>query len=158
MSVAAKTVQGRRELRFRALAEAVADAEKLVSSATTKPLGNWPVSRLLTHLAMAMNGSIDGISFKAPWYARLFGYFVKGRAIKRGMRAGIRLPREVETGAFPAAASPQDALDIFRKAVARMQSEKASAAHPIFGRLTHEEWIQFHLRHAELHLSFAVPS
>jgi hypothetical protein len=32
-----------------------------------------------------------------------------------------------------------------------------TARHPVLGKLTHEEWTQLHLRHAELHLSFAVP-
>ena len=29
--------------------------------------------------------------------------------------------------------------------------------HPIFGKLTHDEWIAINLRHAELHLGFQVP-
>ena len=153
-----KTIGGRRQLHFTSLAEVVADAEKLVASPTTRALGNWPVVQLLTHLAMAMNRSIDGISFQAPWYLRLFGRLVKRRLFQRGLTPGFKLPKDMEAVAYPMAVSLPEALDMLRRAVDRMRHEKATAAHPVFGRLTHEEWTQFHLRHAELHLSFAVPS
>ncbi len=29
--------------------------------------------------------------------------------------------------------------------------------HPVFGAMNVEQWNQFHLRHAEMHLSFIVP-
>jgi hypothetical protein len=31
------------------------------------------------------------------------------------------------------------------------------AEHPLFGWFTPEQWEQYHLRHAELHLSFLLP-
>jgi hypothetical protein len=31
-----------------------------------------------------------------------------------------------------------------------------TARHPVLGKLTHDQWKQIHLRHAELHLSFAA--
>jgi hypothetical protein len=151
-----KTTQGRRELHFTSLEDVLADAEELVASPTTRTLGNWPLSQLLTHLAMAFNRSIDGVSFKVPWYVRLYGRLAKRRIFQRGLTPGFMLPKEREAGAYPPASSPQEALEIFRNAVERLRNEKATAIHPLFGKLTHEEWIQFHLRHAELHLSFAV--
>ena len=152
-----KTVRGRRELAFGSLDEVVADAERLVASPHTRTLGNWPLSQLLTHLATAINRSIDGIAFRAPLSVRIIGFFIKGRVMKKGLRPGFRLPREREAGAYPPAASPQEALETLRAAVARTRTERITARHPVFGRLTHEEWVRFHLRHAELHLSFAVP-
>jgi hypothetical protein len=154
-SVDSATVQGRRELHFASLDEVLADAEKLVASPTTRTLGNWPLGALLAHLAGAMNRSIDGIPFKAPWYKRLFALFLKGRLLRNGLRPGVKLPREREPLAFPATPAPE-ALEMLRRAVGRLKSERATAAHPFFGTLTHEEWVRFHLRHAELHLSFAV--
>jgi hypothetical protein len=151
-----KTVQGRRQLHFTSLEEVIADAEKLVSSPTTRTLGNWPLRQLLTHLAMAMNRSIDGITFKAPWYARLLGRLKKRRFLEQGISPGIKIPKGREAGAYPLVASSPEALDILRKAVSRMRNEKATVTHPLLGPLTHDQWIQFHLRHAELHLSFAV--
>ena len=105
-----------------------------------------------------MNRSIDGITFKAPWYKRLFGRLVKRRILKHGLPPGFQLPKDREAAAYPMVASPHEAVDLLRQAVGRVGNERATATHPLFGRLTHEEWTQLHLRHAELHLSFAVLS
>lgn len=154
-----KKVQGRRTLHFHSLDDLLADAASLVSSPTTRMLGNWPLSRLLAHLTIAINGSIDGISFKAPWPVRLIGPFFKKRILTRGSSPGFKLPGKAETALFPdAGATAEEALGDLRKAVGRLRTERATAIHPVLGRLTPEEWIQLHLRHAEMHLSFAVPA
>jgi hypothetical protein len=157
MPVDPKRVEGRRKLHFTSLDEVIADAEKLVAWPQTKTLGNWSLNQLLMHLALTINLSIDGIDVRAPWYVRLIGFFIRGRILGRGMPAGFKLPRERELGAFPSAASPQKALETLRKAIARLKTERMTARHPAFGRLSHEQWGQLHLRHAELHLSFVVP-
>jgi hypothetical protein len=157
MPVDTKHARGRRTLRFTTLDAMLADAERLVASPNTKMLGNWPLGQLLTHLTLAMNSSIDGISARAPWFIRMLGPVIKWRVLSHGMSAGFKLPKQVEADSFPAAASSRDALEEFRSAVGRVQREKMTAIHPVMGRVTHEEWMQFHLRHAEMHLSFAVP-
>jgi len=158
MSVDTKNVLGRRKLRFTSLEEVIADAEKLVSSPNTRMLGNWPLDRLLTHLAHGIDRSIDGSTVKAPRVVRLIAPFFKGRILKNGMSAGTKLPKQAEVSLYPAVDSPQEALEKLRTAVGRLRNEKMTASHPVFGRITPEEWLQFHLRHSELHLSFAVPS
>jgi Protein of unknown function (DUF1569) len=158
MSINSKSVQGRRELRFTSFDEVVADAEMLVSSPNTRTLGNWPSERLLTHLALAINSSIDGHSLRAPWFIRLIGRIMKKRSLTQKMSPGLKLPKKVETGFFPAAASPHEAFKRLRAAVARTKTERMTAKHPVLGKLTHDEWTQLHLRHSELHLSFVVPS
>ncbi len=152
-----KKVQGRRKLHFDALDDLLADAESAASSPSTRMLGNWPLDRLLAHLAIAINGSIDGIPFMAPWPVRVIGSFFKKRILTRGTKPGFKLNAKTEAAFFPAAGTTSEALGDLRKAVGRLRTEKATAIHPVLGRLTHEEWIQLHLRHAEMHLSFAVP-
>src|ERR1700722_7218240 len=112
MSVNSKTVAGRRTLRFNSLDELIAEAERLVASPATRMLGNWPLGQLLSHLAKSMDASIDGISFRAPLHLRLFGLIVKKRMVHRGFPAGFTLPKEAEARAFPAVASPQEAIEI----------------------------------------------
>ena len=157
MYVETKNVQKRRKLTFHSIDEVVADAERLVTSPNTKMLGNWPLDQLLTHLTLAMNGSVEGISAKAPWYVRLLSPLIKRRIFKHGMSAGFRLPKEVEKEFFPPAASIQEAFEKFRTAAKRIQTERMTSPHPVFGKLTQDEWMKLHLRHAELHLSFAIP-
>jgi hypothetical protein len=45
----------------------------------------------------------------------------------------------------------------FREAFSRLRGECPANVSPVFGRLTHGEWVQLNLRHAELHLGFLVP-
>jgi Protein of unknown function (DUF1569) len=158
MAVDTKTVEGRRKLNFPTFEAMIADAEQLVASPNTKMLGNWPLGTLLAHLAMPINGSIDGIPFKAPWKVRLLAPLIKRRVFKKGMSSGFKLPDFAETRAFPTGLSPQEGLERFKAATARVRTEKMTAKHPVLGKLTHEEWTRFHLRHAEMHLSFAVPA
>ena len=157
MPVDCKAVRGRRMLHFNSLDEVVADAEKLVASPNTKMLGNWPLAQLLMHLATAVNGSIDGVSVRAPWFIRLAAPLIKPRVLTKGMSPGFQLPKKLEPSFYPAAASPQEALDKLRAAVARTRDERMTSRHPALGKLSHDEWLRLHLRHAELHLSFAVP-
>lgn len=157
MPVDTKHVSGRRPLRCASLDAMLADAERLVASSNVRMLGNWPLAQLLAHLTLTMNSSIDGISARAPWFIRLLGPAIKRRVLTRGMSAGFKLPKTVESRFFPAASSARDALEKFRAAVSRVREEQMTAIHPVFGRITHDEWLQFHLRHAEMHLSFAIP-
>lgn len=153
-----KAVAIRRTLRFQSLDDIAAEAERLVASPGTKMLGNWSLSHLLMHLATAINGSIDGISARAPWYVRLAAPLIKRRILTKGMRPGFKLPKKVEPSFFPAAESPQEALAVLLAAIARTRTQRMTARHPILGQLTHSEWTQLHLRHAELHLGFALPT
>jgi hypothetical protein len=148
----------RRDVCFMNLDEIVADAERLVSSSSTTTVGKWPLTQLLTHLALTFNNSIDGFAVKAPLIIRLIGPLIKGKVLRAPkMKPGIKLPKDAEVHAYPQAESAQAALESLRKAIARTKTERMEARHPAFGKLSHEEWTTLHLRHSELHLSFAVP-
>lgn len=58
---------------------------------------------------------------------------------------------------MPGETSIDEGLGALRAAVARYKQETKRSPHPALGKLTPGEWIQFHLRHAELHMSFATP-
>ncbi len=156
MPIKTKSVPGRRELSFSTLDDIISDAERLLSSTRMRTLGNWPLTQLLTHLAMTVNNSIDGFQVKAPLIIRLIGPLLKGRMTTRKMSPGLNLPKNAEAAAFPDAASAAAAFEDLRRAVARTKSERMQAAHPAFGRMNHDEWTQLHLRHSDMHLSFAV--
>ena len=157
MAIKTKTVQGRRELHFTSLDEVVADAEMLVASPNVKTLGNWPLDRLINHLALSINSSIDGTTFRAPWFIRLLSPLFKHRFLTRTMSPGFNLPKRAETEFYAIPASSQEALRNLKTAVARLKADKIAPSHPLFRNLTQEECDQLHLRHAEMHLSFAVP-
>jgi hypothetical protein len=156
MVVDSRRVVGRRKLRFENLDQVVEDAAALVADPHVATLGNWSFDHLLSHLAVAIEGSLEGIDVQAPWFVRLFAPLIKRRALDGGITPGVRVPKMLEARSFPAGGSPATALERLRKAVARADAGKMTARHPFFGMLTHDEWLKFHLRHAELHLSFVV--
>lgn len=156
MAVDSRRVVGRRTLRFHNLDQVVEDAAALAADPHAATLGNWSLDHLLSHLAVAIEGSLDGIDEQAPWFVRLFAPLIKRRALDGGITPGVRVPKRLEARSFPAGGSVPAALERLRKAVARASAGKMNARHPFFGRLTHGEWLKFHLRHAELHLSFVV--
>jgi len=156
MGVNAKSVQGRRDLRFNSLDDIIADAERLTTSPNTRMLGNWPLGHLFAHLSFAINSSIDGFPTKAPWFLRLVGPLVKPRLLKK-MSAGFNLPRTMQASFFPDAPSASEGLQQLQTAVGRTRTERMDATHPILGKLSHDEWTQLHLRHSEMHFSFALP-
>lgn len=158
MRVNARAVQGRRDVSFQTMDEIVADVEKLAASPTTKMIGNWPLKKLITHLTQTVDCSIDGFHMKAPLLIRLIMPLFKGHFLKaKKMKPGINLPKSTEAAAFPDSNSIQEALGDLRRAVERTKTERMTANHPAFGKMTHDEWITLHLRHSEMHLSFALP-
>ncbi len=156
MSVNVKSVVGRRILEFNSLDDVVGDVEGLVASDQTRVLGNWPLSQLITHLAMTVECSMDGFPTPAPWIIRIIGPFLKKGMLSKKMSPGLKLPKNAEAVAFPDADSPHAALERLRAAVARSRSQPMIAPHPAFGKMNHNEWTQLHLRHSEMHLSFAT--
>lgn len=153
------TKPARRDLNFKTLDDIVQDAQQLVSTPGAIVLGNWPLTQLLSHLALTVNSSIDGFSAKAPLTIRIVGPLIKGFVLRAPkMKPGIKLPKEAIALAYPSAASAQVAFESLEKAIARTKTERMTARHPAFGKMSHEEWTTLHLRHSELHLSFALPA
>ena len=157
MPVATHTVTNRRTLHFNSVDEIAADVEALARG-KVKTLGNWSAGQILEHLAKTMDGSLDGMKFKFPWWfnfpARvLFKY----RILTKPMPPGWKLKGDQAKALLPPETSWENGLHHFRESIVRQQSEEHRAPHPILGRITREEWTQLHCRHAELHLSFLLP-
>ena len=158
MPVNPKTVKGRRDLSFQTFHDVVADVEQLVAARNCRMLGNWSLPVLINHLTMTMNSSIDGFALKAPFLIRFIGPLIK-RSVVYGKKLspGIKLPANAVQAAFPCGNSAHEALADLKASFSRALTERMEADHPAFGKMTHEEWLLMQLRHAEMHLSFALP-
>jgi len=152
-----RKVQGRRTLSFKAIDDAILDAERIAAAdqaGKARTLGNWTVGQNLNHVATWANYAFDGAPMQAPWFVRAISRTFKNRFLTKGLPAGGNIPR-VSGGTFGTEMVPTDqALDNFRKAFSRFRSETPTAPSPAFGSLTRDEYIALNLRHAELHLSF----
>jgi hypothetical protein len=148
----------RRTLLFTTPDDILNDCQQLAASPCTM-LGKWTLAQNFRHLARGIDCFYEGFGFEANWFLRTFlGRLVKRRILKRGMPAGIRLPTTAQRLLPPNEDSDlQGALEHLRESIRRLEQEPPTQPHPVFGRMTQGEVRILLLRHAELHLSFAVP-
>jgi hypothetical protein len=82
---------------------------------------------------------------------------LRKRFFTKGLKPGFRLPAREDARVWPSNGDARGALDELRAMVHRFETEPKRGTHPAFGTLTDEEWVQFHLRHSEMHMSFLTP-
>ena len=154
MTVKTKQVQGRRTVRYESLRDLLSDAEKL-SATKTRTLGNWSFGQILKHTAMSLDSSIDGTGFMLPAPVRwLMSLLMKRKFLTKPIPPGFKAPDSF----IPKETSIEDGLTALRAAIDRQNRETKRAPHPGFGTMSKDEWNEFHLRHAEMHMSFVVPN
>lgn len=153
----------RRLVSFRSFADISRDLDALEAAhaaGTLKALGNHAPGAVLAHVAFAVRCSFDGFTNRAPAWLRWLGPVMKKRVLAKPFEPGFQLSKDVDAKVWDEGASFVDGLAQLRAELARASAPgaKPGAEHPFFGKLTSEEWQVYHLRHAELHLSFLQPS
>ncbi len=155
MAINTKKVQGRRPVRYESLEDLLAEAERF-ATAEVRPLGNWSQGQIYEHLAISLNASIDGVGFSIPAPIRfIMSLLYKKKFLTNELPAGYK-----STDKFVPSedAKVQDALESLRAAIERQKQEPNRVPHPAFGKIGKDGWNDFHLRHAEMHMSFLIPS
>jgi len=156
MTVRTGKVTGRRDVAYESLDDLLMDAERLVAAREVKMLGNWSLGQMLGHLGASLHMSIDGSDHRPAWYIRLLGPLLKRRVLRK-MSAGFQLPKPVADKLIPVdPVAADEGLRLLQEAIKRFRSDTSRKPHNVFGKLTGAEWHQLHLRHAELHMSFAT--
>ena len=160
-----RAVKDRRALRFESPDQALAEMDRLVAAeraGTLRTSGNWSLGQSLGHLAWWINGPFDGYPglHKAPAIIRWILTLSKKKYIWKQLPAGARIPGIPGGTLGIDPLTTDEGLARVRAAWARLQRDTPSHPTPIFGTLTHDEWIAINLRHAELHLGFfhAIPA
>jgi hypothetical protein len=152
----------RRTLRFNSIDEAIAEAERLVASEREGRLtcvGNWQLGKALGHVATWAGFAFDGYppEVRAPLPVRLILRLMRGTILNKGMMPGVRVGKIPEGTVGLEPLDADEGLRRFRAAMERLRASAPTSVNPVFGPLTHEQWIALNLRHAELHLSFQCP-
>lgn len=156
------TVKDRRTLRFGRVEDILRDVEWLNSrveaGAKLRASGNWTPAQVVDHVAKTIVYSIDGFprEARAPLPLRLLGRMIRSSVLIKPTKAGIKLKGSMANALLPAAdVTWGQAVTRLGNVIARIKKgERMTAVSPMFGQYAHEEWNQFHCRHAELHLSF----
>ncbi len=148
-----KRVTGRCRRRFESFEEVLAEVRSLAEH-PTEQLGNWTLGQICQHLGRGMHESTSADRmFPVPFWLKLLGPFLRKRVLERGLPPGFQLPPE---GArlLPPPVSVAEGLATLESGIAALQATQRRVRHPVFGAMNVAQWNQFHLRHAELHLSF----
>lgn len=154
-------VQDRRKLRFNSIAEVLADVERIVEAdraGTLRSTGNWTPGQTFGHLASWINYAYEGFPMKVPWPIRFLIRRMKGRYLRKGMPAGVKIPGAANGTHGTEPLSTEEGAQRLRAALKRLaDGEPGRYDSPAFGPMSLEERIALNLRHAELHLSFLHP-
>lgn len=148
-----------RNLRFAKVADLFAELDRIEAAHKDGSLtttGNWTPGQILSHLSAWIEYGYDGFPLKAPpFFVRWMLKFMLKKTLTKGeMKPGMKIPgveggtigqEEMETGV---------AMERYRAAISRMQSEPAIHNSPAFGKVTDEVRIRMNLMHAQLHLGF----
>jgi hypothetical protein len=94
---------------------------------------------------------------RAPLPVRMILRLMRGTILNKGMMPGVRVGKIAEGTVGLEPLDADEGLRRFRDAMERLRASAPTSVNPVFGTLTHEQWIALNLRHAELHLSFQCP-
>lgn len=161
-TVDTRKISDRRRLRFETFEEMWAEVERIAAAERAgrlRRVGNWTAGQIFGHLATWARYPHEGYprELLPPWFIRLLVRFAKRRFIYGEMPAGVRIPRVKGGTMGTEPMSLDEGLRRLREAWTRLRNEAPVKPNPLFGPMTHEEWIAANLRHAELHLGFLHP-
>lgn len=151
-----------RGLHFDTIDQALAEAERLVAAekaGTLRATGNWTLGQILGHISTWIEFAFDGYpaSVNPPWLVRVLVSTRKKHYLKKGMPRGIRIPKFPDGTLGTERISTEAGHARFKAAMARLAASAPPRPNPIFGTLSHDEWIRLNLCHAALHLSYLWP-
>jgi peptidoglycan/xylan/chitin deacetylase (PgdA/CDA1 family) len=157
-------VRVRRPIHLQSPSDLLAEVDRIQASASAgsvRPSGNWTAAQAFQHLAKFIEYSFDGFPFRYPWPYRVMVWLIRrvlpwGWLLKLTFRPGFTNPPVVARAVDPdAAVTLEHAGQALRRQIRRiLDGERMVQRSPTGERMTHEQWVDGHLRHAELHLSF----
>ena len=147
----------RRTLRFDSLEDSLVEIRSLHETGY-ELVGNWDLSKACQHLTKTMRMSIEGAPFNLPFFLKPIARWILFRSVMAG--EPTRLPLKTVRQFLP----DDSGMVIKDMADYELYVNKVMAAdapllanHPVFGRITKDEWRRFHAWHAAHHLSFLLP-
>ena len=160
MSVDTKAVEGRRIIKFNCINCLKADLDRIQEAhdaGTLGTIGNWSAGQIMQHDAKLVTFAMDGFPSAAPWFVKAFFMLVvKRRAMKDiPMDPGYTLPNQAAFMLPDDDLSFEDGMAAMRDVVARLdRGDRMDKPSPIFGKVTHDQWMGMMLRHTAMHHSF----
>ncbi len=149
-----------RQLDFQSTSDLGNDLDQLeraCDSGTVRATGDWSPGQITHHIGKFFHFALDGFDAPAPLPVRIIATLLfKKKALGPGpMPSGIKLPAKASYMLPDPDISDKDGITYLREQLQRLaEGEKFTHPSPIFGKLTHEQWMTIQLKHAALHLGF----
>ncbi len=151
----------RRALSLSSAADVLAELDRIEAAhraGTLNVTGNWTPGTILNHLAVWINFAFDGYppDLRTPWIIKFIMGFRRKAMIDRvgQFSPGVRIPGLADGTLGTEPASFEQGLVAARAAWKRLQASAPTHPSPLFGPMTHQQWLNLNLAHANLHLSF----
>lgn len=131
---------------------------RLLAERGYRRTGSWGLGQTCWHLAESMRLSVQGEDRppRSFWRALIGRVAFRVIMLTRRMPRGARAPtRRVLPGD---AVDEAEALQMLEEGVRLAEGASAFVVHPIFGRLTAEQWRELHWIHASHHLRLLEPA
>ncbi|MGJ8637615.1 MAG: DUF1569 domain-containing protein [Phycisphaerales bacterium] len=146
---------------FHSIPELQADLDKIEAAhqaGTLSTDGGWTVGQNLMHCGIFMKSSYDGFEMDAPVLLRMVcSVLLKPIATKpkSQMKPGIKLPAKAKELLPEDEVSVEEGLAMIRSQVDRIASgEEMTQRSPLFGKLSHQQWVNLHLNHCRMHMGY----
>ncbi|MEE8459502.1 MAG: DUF1569 domain-containing protein [Phycisphaerales bacterium] len=153
-----RKVTERRELRFNSMGDILNDVEYMAAGDPPRSTGNWTSAQIIQHVGRIIDFSIEGFPVpRAPLPVRIVCRLLRKKLLRDPMKPGITLPPKFARLQPETRTTWDEAVDGFRAAITKLDTKRMTCRSPVFGKLNHEQWVQLHCRHAEMHFSFIAP-
>lgn len=150
-----------RTLAFASFEDILAEVDRIESAGdAASTTGNWSIGENCDHCAKFIRCACDGFDSLAPAPVRfIFRLMYKKKAFgDQPIPAGFKLPEKASALLPTPGITDAEGLGELRKELKRVIAGKEmTAASPLFGSLTHEQWLIIQRKHCALHLGFIQP-
>jgi hypothetical protein len=154
----------RRQILLQSPADLLAEVDRIEACAargSVRALGSWSPAQACQHLARFIEYSFDGFPFRYPWPLRAMSWVVGKLSwrllLKLAFRPGFTNPRVAAAIEPDASVTLENAAAALRQQIRRIiRGERMGQRSPTGELPSHEQWVECHLRHAELHLRFLL--
>jgi hypothetical protein len=145
-----------RELTFSTLDDILDEARRIAAQPQVTTRGNWSASQNIWHVARYIQASVEGYPFNPPWYLKLIGPLFKKRMTRKTMSPGYKTSTNMAEHMEPQSVSEEQtamgpAIEKLEQWVGRASDQGFIPANPVFGKMSTQQWVDLHCRHAELH-------
>ncbi|WP_432798179.1 DUF1569 domain-containing protein [Poriferisphaera sp. WC338] len=147
----------RRTLYFQNIDQILEEADRLASGDYQK-CADWSLGQNCHHLATWMVMCMDGLPH-FPMILRILirAVFNKDKILQKGFKPGMNVRGKLKKLEPTSDITDETGLEALHKAVERFRHEPKLPAHPLLGKMSDDDWLQLHLRHAEHHLGMIHP-